>query len=435
MYNKIVENTSNQIPYNEEILFVDSSSVVNTSFYESVKDISTCTICKGIVINPRQCKKCENIFCRECIYKWKENNSNCPFKCIKFSIVYPSKVAVKILRSLILRCPKNCSKEIKYENLRTHISQCQNKIIDCPTCGSKVSQDIISRQSFFELKIENDILKNRINELEEKIAQFAQSFNTNDNNNINKINYLDKKNTLGSEKPFHIKKKSQSITDIHCLDNFSILKEESIKNLTEKVSNMNFETHDSDVRLKYKFSCCNKYYECIDCHDKSESHQNSKVVSILCGECLVVTNNINDLFCENCGNSFDKERIIYENEISINNDLKNNIRRKNKNKNIIFWKGAEFYRKTDKNLSDLGNEDSKDEKAVDVRDEKLERKKVEDNFKVDGEIEKEVGLDGKVAEINDEHIERVIIIKNIINEVKLNQQNFNISDHKPKKQD
>ena len=96
MINNKDENSNNQ-SLNMDSLFIDPASVINTVFYESVKDVTTCFICKGIVFNPRQCKKCENIFCRECIYKWKENNNYCPFSCIKFNIIYPSKVIVKIL--------------------------------------------------------------------------------------------------------------------------------------------------------------------------------------------------------------------------------------------------------------------------------------------------------------------------------------------------
>lgn len=42
------------------------------------EDHFICSICHGIVDAPKECSKCNNLFCLACINRWKEQSSNCP---------------------------------------------------------------------------------------------------------------------------------------------------------------------------------------------------------------------------------------------------------------------------------------------------------------------------------------------------------------------
>ncbi len=59
-------------------MYVDVDQVINLDVYATVKDISTCPICTGIVINATQCNNCENCFCRSCIQSWTLKSKTCP---------------------------------------------------------------------------------------------------------------------------------------------------------------------------------------------------------------------------------------------------------------------------------------------------------------------------------------------------------------------
>ena len=60
------------------------------------KDIIKCAICFGVVIEPKECKNCNSLFCNECIQEYQKNNSgkgfslNCPsYMCRKPMLMQP----------------------------------------------------------------------------------------------------------------------------------------------------------------------------------------------------------------------------------------------------------------------------------------------------------------------------------------------------------
>ena len=328
--------TTNRINY------IDPSSVINTQIFETIRDIATCVFCTGIVINAKQCNKCENCFCKDCIAKWKEKSNDCPFKCGEIVIGEPSRVVKNILNRITFKCPKHCRKEINYEELVQHVEECTNKVITCPTCSSRVPKDKVDKYSYFELKIENEILRAKLSHVEVKLLQVFKESNTHSkenkivsktinnvfdgllyredhdeydpnaakkillNNEVNEMINIDKLIIPGEEYGIgsHVKlDKDSSSSSCKLFPD-------------ENSSNKNFSIHDNNVRFSYKFSCCGKYYDCIPCHNSSESHPNSKIVSIACYECLAMTNHIDESDCDNCGNSFIKEKLSVNDENS-----------------------------------------------------------------------------------------------------------------------
>ena len=57
------------------------SSYLNKKGREDLENMLTCSICSDLLVNPRQCSKCENNFCQECIEKWMKRSTTCPMRC------------------------------------------------------------------------------------------------------------------------------------------------------------------------------------------------------------------------------------------------------------------------------------------------------------------------------------------------------------------
>jgi hypothetical protein len=162
-------------------MFIDKDCVVNKTSLELLNKIALCTICTGILFDPVQCQTCENCFCKGCINSWLKKSQSCPFKC--GSTVYKDSRLVKtILSELIIKCPLDCSNEIKYENIESHFNQCEKNIINCPTCNSRVlNSSIVENKKVKELenevaalKKENDKLKLMCSQLKELNTNMSQ---------------------------------------------------------------------------------------------------------------------------------------------------------------------------------------------------------------------------------------------------------------------
>jgi len=81
--------------------------LTNENFYEIEKEI-TCPICLNYLNNPVMCSSCENIYCKDCINKWKDNNSSCPLRCEDFVIKDVSRILKQILEKITIKCRNGC---------------------------------------------------------------------------------------------------------------------------------------------------------------------------------------------------------------------------------------------------------------------------------------------------------------------------------------
>jgi hypothetical protein len=189
--------------------YIDPNLIVNKQLFETVQDMAICSICTGLVIDPQQCIKCENCFCKICVNMWIGKSNTCPYKCKEWKLIDASRVMKAVLDKILIECPKNCSlKQLKYYNIISHINECESKIVNCPTCGSKVNEELICKESYYELKIQNEILKKRIEQLEmDKLNLEGMRKALNNHSNIkekfikddfeNEINILPKNQNLG----------------------------------------------------------------------------------------------------------------------------------------------------------------------------------------------------------------------------------------------
>jgi hypothetical protein len=158
-------------------MYLDSSQIVNQDYYETVKDISTCIICAGIIIDPLQCLSCENCFCKNCINAWIKKSNTCPFKCAKIETKEASRLVKNMMSRLIFKCPLySCERDIPYEDLSQHEKKCTTETTTCPMCKSTVKKSCLGdRKSNDELKIELEIMSKLIEELKTENEQLKKT--------------------------------------------------------------------------------------------------------------------------------------------------------------------------------------------------------------------------------------------------------------------
>jgi hypothetical protein len=236
-----------------ELDYVDSSSIQNKDFLEKVKEIILCTICTSLIVDPKQCKNCENNFCNHCITKWLKSSKTCPFKCQDFEIKETTRTVRNILEKLVLDCPHCDLKSMNYESLMKHIKTCTSLKTHCPSCSSLVEVKLIK-----EFELQNKLIEElkQLEELNEKL-------------NIENKNLKDKMKTF--EKKLSIEDTELKLKDKceHYMGNYMPI-----------------------------FSCCNTAFPCYICHDaKKQDHQYEIGNNVIC---LVCNNIYSGSRCTSC---------------------------------------------------------------------------------------------------------------------------------------
>ena len=171
-----------------ELDFVDYSSIQNKDFLEKVKDIILCSICTGLIVDPKQCRNCENNFCNHCITKWMKSSNSCPFKCQEFEIKETTKTVKNILEKLNLNCPHCDLKNLNYDSLMKHIKTCNSLKTYCPACSCLVEVKLIKefelqnklKDELLQLEEVNDKLINENKALKDKMKVFEKKLSIDD---------------------------------------------------------------------------------------------------------------------------------------------------------------------------------------------------------------------------------------------------------------
>jgi len=175
-------NTNNNDSLNQsnKKIIPDESSIINTIYYEQLKDQLICSICYGLLLEPLMCSVCESAFCSECITTWMDKNGSCPLKCSypNFSIKDVHITKKKILDGLKLRCKYGC--EVPLLSFYSHQIPCENnnKEIRCWNCNH------LTKQCELRVKVEKDF-----NKQIELISKYNESQKEKDQ----KINLLEDK--------------------------------------------------------------------------------------------------------------------------------------------------------------------------------------------------------------------------------------------------
>ena len=122
-------------------VYIDSESVINKDFFENVKEMLTCCICTGVLVDPMQCSSCENCFCRSCIENWIKKAHTCPYKCSSPRIKEGGRMVKNLLEKLIFKCENECGVvNLTYKKKIEHIKQCIKRSIICENCGSEYNE-------------------------------------------------------------------------------------------------------------------------------------------------------------------------------------------------------------------------------------------------------------------------------------------------------
>jgi hypothetical protein len=107
-------------------------------FTVPVDDFFVCRCCDKVVRNPKECKGCQNLMCKECTDQIK----NCPHGCQELQICEASKYAAMVYGKLTLFCVFSCNgcfyQGSVYEVV-AHEQVCDYVIIPCssPLCSKQ----------------------------------------------------------------------------------------------------------------------------------------------------------------------------------------------------------------------------------------------------------------------------------------------------------
>lgn len=116
---------------------MDPSEILNSSGMEDFLEITKCKICFNVALKPTTCKKCENVFCKDCIENWHKKSNTCPFRCNNFEIGEESRVIKSILSKFYYSC-KKCNNKISLDQFEYHSKTCDIDSIICEKCGDFV---------------------------------------------------------------------------------------------------------------------------------------------------------------------------------------------------------------------------------------------------------------------------------------------------------
>ncbi|KAM3130643.1 hypothetical protein pb186bvf_017235 [Paramecium bursaria] len=102
---------------------------------EDVPDNLCCGICTLLVIEPLECKSCENLFCSQCIGDWVVKKDECPNRCAgKFFTKQAHRMIRMELSKIKLYCRNRqfgCQVTIMYETIKSHQNVCKFKTTHC----------------------------------------------------------------------------------------------------------------------------------------------------------------------------------------------------------------------------------------------------------------------------------------------------------------
>ena len=105
-----------------------------------------CAVCQALAHDPVQANCCGNIYCTQCIERWKARSNSCP-TCRSteqsdppFS-VFPDKRAYRDVHNLLVYCPNTCGKKMELSAVENHLTSdngCPDQVVECGNkCGHK----------------------------------------------------------------------------------------------------------------------------------------------------------------------------------------------------------------------------------------------------------------------------------------------------------
>jgi len=147
-------------------------------FLGDIDEELICSICSGVLEDPKQAPSCEHAFCAECIMEWLRRRQTCPVDRIPVSI-NELKPVPRITKNLLARLEIKCDNEqfgcqnvVKLDLLPMHLKECEHnpkKPVSCTQgCGLTVPKD--------EMRDHNCVkeLRTLVREQSERMGEFQQ---------------------------------------------------------------------------------------------------------------------------------------------------------------------------------------------------------------------------------------------------------------------
>lgn len=330
----------------EKQITLNPNYILNTEFYNSIKDLVTCSICLNILINPVTCSKCETSYCKNCLATWKPgqsvSNLSCPMKCTKNKFNEPNRVLKNLLEKLEFTCKFGCLEKsvFKYDNILHHLYyDCDYVRVSCSICNSKVKYSDYKKSAYYKtlIKLNNELAKekesntkllqtiDRLNseigklkfellnlniDKEKPIDKFESKENNNySNNNVNNSNInnniYNTSNSNNVNSNFHNRNNSLNSKSVQ-ISNVNVVSKNSSKEVKKKdvvtIHNNEYDLFDKCPHFKGNyipiFNCCEKSYPCYICHQEANIHNieiSNKVICLYCKN--IYTGNQ----CDTCG--------------------------------------------------------------------------------------------------------------------------------------
>ena len=127
---------------------------------DGMEDHFTCNICQKIVLDPKECTKCQTPFCSKCIDEWKQRSQNCPLRCDRTTYSDMHRLVKASMMAVRFFCPmegceyhKDYKKEgedangpVQFESIGLPYQQALNHLKNCKFlahfckmgCGAKL---------------------------------------------------------------------------------------------------------------------------------------------------------------------------------------------------------------------------------------------------------------------------------------------------------
>jgi hypothetical protein len=132
----------------EQSIYIKQDSIINKNELDNLKNYF-CGICSALPTNPMMCFNCQLLFCSSCLQKHLKTDKyyTCPgCKHLPFMVTKLTEPVIKILMGINIRCPFECGIQFRYENLKTHVIDCDKseKYYKCKWC------DVVMRAKAFD---------------------------------------------------------------------------------------------------------------------------------------------------------------------------------------------------------------------------------------------------------------------------------------------
>ena len=195
-------------------MFIDTEKVILNQG-ETLNDLLICLICRGVVIGPSECSKCQRAYCNNCIKNLgekkgsicKETSFNPPHIQTKRNLnqikFYSSCCEAIINYSEInnheqvcinsVQCKNNeCKKKIYKENLEDHLKKCEFQNVSCNFCKFLFKiNEISNHEKNCEKNNSNQQNPSNVIETNVEVMNFIPNFQNPDPNIESNSQHLD----------------------------------------------------------------------------------------------------------------------------------------------------------------------------------------------------------------------------------------------------